>query len=100
VKDAERAGTPPAGVYGAPGTGPNPERRILLLCSRCGAYALAQQATGGVLNVWIDRRPFRQRVLLREILGYRPAPYVPPDCPDPEELYRTACNGWCLNGSG
>ncbi len=76
----------------------DPLLSILVLCPSCSAYA--RHADRKILKGWAQRRPFRQRALLRKILGYRRSPYIPPEGPDAEELYRIACTGWCLNGSG
>jgi hypothetical protein len=87
-------------VYGIPGSDVSPEKRILLLCSRCTRYPEFTADALKILDTWVERRPFRQRMLVRKILGYPPAPYIPPESDSLEDLYRMACTGWCLNGSG
>ncbi len=77
---------------------PHTDQRILVLCPRCSAGF--QAIDPAVLARWLDRRSFHQRRLLRKILNYPPTPYTPPEGMDLEELYRAACSGWCLNGSG
>jgi hypothetical protein len=77
---------------------PHPDQRILVLCPRCSAGFQAIDPT--ILARWLDHRSFHQRRLLRKILPYHSLPYTPPEGMDLEELYRAACTGWCLNGSG
>jgi hypothetical protein len=87
-------------IRSLPGDEPNPEKRILILCPRCERQVRRFGITAEIQKTWVEQRDFRQRMLLRKILGYHPAPYIPPQHVDLEELYRNACIEWCLNGSG
>lgn len=83
-----------------PGADLNPEKRILILCPQCERRVRDHEVAPNVMNMWVERRDFRYRMLLRKILGFHPSPYLPPPSSDLEEMYRLACTGWCLNGSG
>jgi hypothetical protein len=85
-------------IHQLPPAGANPEKRILILCPRCDQEIRILPVE--TRRTWVEQRPFALRRVLRAILGYRPSAYVPPEGPDPAELYRSACEDWCLNGSG
>ncbi len=73
---------------------------ILVLCAGCHCQLLETGVPPELLKVIVAERPLQLRQLYRKILGQPPPTLHVRSEPDMEELYRTACGSWSLNGSG
>ena len=67
---------------------PDPTKRFLILCEDCHRHVSDLPVIPERQKEWVERRPFQLKKILRNILGYSPPPYTPPDDTDIAALYQ------------
>ncbi|HOT04144.1 MAG TPA: hypothetical protein PK069_08195 [Methanolinea sp.] len=81
---------------------PDLQKEVLILCPECHRFFHARPVQVSIQRQLVRYRPKKVKTAMRQVLGYQPRSYVPPETNPPDaifrEMFESGALDLCLNG--